>query len=360
MRDQSFDFAEAIDDPQRFKEIGLDPNKIDEIRKKLLSLSLEILSEKEEKLELIEEGKFWLIGSCICTLGRCKIKDSELHESILNCLMGYMDCPLEFAIEAIYSLGRLVDVVPKDAWECRILHLVDFIETSDDTTSWNGAYALVSLAPKMDGKFLQEQIGRTLNVAKSNTGFRKAHAVFSLGKFYQYADSKEEILDTLLLSVRDPDEDTRRASIFALEDCISDGTKDKIFNLLEDLLEDKAKSVKYGALEALTEILPYKISDEAFERILEFLQADEPGIRWRVVLAINKAYPELDAKQKEKAVSVLTELIKDEDIFVKVRAYEALLNIKDLEKKTFPEVDKALKGESDFVRQWVLWGSEQE
>jgi hypothetical protein len=84
-------------------------------------------------------------------------------------------------------------------------------------------------------------------------------------------------------------------------------------------------------------------------RSLEFLKAGEPGIRWRVVLAMNKAYPEFYAKQREKAVSVLTELIKDEDIFVKVRAYEAFLNIMSLEKK-----------ESDFVRQWVLYNFEQE
>jgi hypothetical protein len=31
------------------------------------------------------------------------------------------------------------------------------------------------------------------------------------------------------------------------------------------------------------------------------------------------------------------------------------LNIKDVEKRAFPEVDEALKEESDFVRQWVLY-----
>jgi HEAT repeat protein len=74
-----------------------------------------------------------------------------------------------------------------------------------------------------------------------------------------------------------------------------------------------------------------------------------------VALATNKAYPELDAEQREKALSVLTALIKDEDIFVKVRAYEALFNIKNLEKKELPEVDEALRKESDFVRQWTLY-----
>jgi HEAT repeat protein len=222
-------------------------------------------------------------------------------------------------------------------------------------------YALASLAPKMDAKLLQSQVGRILNVARSHTGFRKAHAVSALGKLYQYVDNvdmKEEILDALLLAARDNDENTRRASIFAWEDCISDRTKDRIFNLFEALLEDEAKAVKYGALEALTEVLPYKIGDSAFDRIVGFLKADEPWVRWRVVLAMNKAYPELDAKQREKVTSVLRGLIKDEDIFVKVRAHQALLNIKDVEKRAFPEVDEALKEESDFVRQWVLYSLE--
>jgi hypothetical protein len=44
--DQLFNFAEAMDHPEKFKEIGLDPSRIDEIREKLLTLSIEILSEK--------------------------------------------------------------------------------------------------------------------------------------------------------------------------------------------------------------------------------------------------------------------------------------------------------------------------
>jgi hypothetical protein len=60
-------------------------------------------------------------------------------------------------------------------------------------------------------------------------------------------------------------------------------------------------------------------------------------------------------RQKGKAVSVLKGLIKDEDIFVKVRDYEAFLKIKDLEKKIFPEIDDALKKELEFVRHWVLY-----
>jgi len=123
-------------------------------------------------------------------------------------------------------------------------------------------------------------------------------------------------------------------------------------------LEDKAKTVKYGALEIMTEVLPYKISNKTFEKILGFLKADKSWIRWRAVLAINRAYSELNASEKEKAVSVLRGIIEDKDIFVKVRAYEALLNIKVLERRNFPEVDEALRKESDFVRQWVLYNKE--
>jgi HEAT repeat protein len=233
------------------------------------------------------------------------------------------------------------------------------METGDDTASWNSAYTLGRLAARVDGESLRAYISRVLNVAKSGEGFRKAHAISALGKLYHYADLKKVILDTLLLATRDLDKNVTRAAIFALKDCISEKTKDKILKLFENLLEDEVKTVKYGALEALTEVLPYKISDKAFDRILSFLKADEPWVRWRVALAINKAYAELDARQRKKVVSVLTELIKDEDIFVKVRAYEAFLNIKDLEKRDFPEVNEALKKEPNFVQQWVLYNSEQ-
>ncbi len=207
-------------------------------------------------------------------------------------------------------------------------------------------------------KYYPQYLAPAIWYRKAKTSFRKIHLVSASGRLNRYVDLKGNTLDTLLLAAQDPDENTRRASIFALEDCISDETKDKIFNLLEDLLEDKAKTVKYGALEALTEVLPYKISDKAFDKILGFLNVDEQWVRWRVVLALNKACPQLDTKQKEKAVRVLTELIKDEDIFVKVRAYEGLLNIKDIEKRSFPEVDEALKEESDFVRRWVFYSFE--
>ena len=353
LSDQYFNFAEAIDHPEGFKEIGLEPLKIDEIRKKLLTLSLEILSEgKVEETELIR--------CCIHIVGRCSIKEKELYGSIIGCLVRYMNRDLTFAIEATKSIKRLADV-SSEMWgsQNRVEHLVRLIETGDDASSWNGAYALARLAVKVDRKSLQAYIGRVLNVARLNTGFRKAHAASALGKLYNYADLKEEILDALLLAARDPDENTRRTAIFALEGCISEGRKDKIFSYFEVLLEDEAKAVKYGALEALTEALPYKIGCKAFDRILSFLKADEPWVRWRVALALNKAYSELDAKQRKKAVSVLRELIKDEDIFVKIRAYEAFLNIKDLEKQDFLEVDKALKGEPDFVQQWVLYNSEQ-
>ena len=356
-----FNFADAIDHPEKFKELGLDPLKVDEIRRRLLTLSLEVLTERETEPELEEEGKLWLIGRYIGLLGQCTTtKDSELHESILSCLMKYIDYSLEFANEAAHSLGRLADIIPKDAWKSRIRHLVDVLETGDDTTSWNGAYALASLAPKIDSKFLQEQIGRVLTVARSDAGFRKAHAVSALGKLYQYADLKEEILNMLLIGARDPGENTRRAAIFALEDCTSDGTEGEIFSLFEDLLEDEVKMVKYGALEALTEVLPYKINNQAFDKILEFLKADEPWVRWRVALTLNKAYPELGAEQRERAVSVLTGLIKDEDVFVKVRAYEAFLNIRKFEKREFLKVDEALKNESDFVQHWVLYNVDLE
>ena len=264
-------------------------------------------------------------------------------------------------MQASRALETLADITSPEMWESqnRTEHLARLIETRDDMISWNGAYAVVRLAPKMEKKTLQSQVSTILSIAGSSTGFRKAHAVSALGKLYQYADSKGEILDMLLLSAQDPDENIRRASIFALEDCISDGTEGKILSLFEDLLEDEAKTVKYGALEALTEVLPCKISDKAFHKMLGFLEADEPWIRWRAVLGIGKAYPELNPSEKETAVCILTELTKDEDVFVKVRAYEAFLNIKDVEKQDFPEVDGALRKESDFVRQWVLYNFDQ-
>ncbi len=346
-----FRIADALDHPERFKEIELDPLKIDDIRRKLLSLSREILSEGgTEETELI--------SSCIRILGRCSIKEKELYGRIIDCLIGCMNRSSIFAVEATRSLERLADVASSDALkENRIGDLVQLIETGDDEASWNGAYALGRLAGKVDRDLLQGHIGRVSSAARSNTSFRKANSISCLGKLYQYSNSskKEEILDTLLHGVQDPDEKTRRASIFALAECISDGTKDRILNCFEDLLEDEAKTVKYGALEALTEVLPYRISDKAFDEIQGFLEADEQWIRWRVALALNKAYPELDTRQKEKAVSILKELIHDEDIFVKVRAYEALMNIKEIEKKEIPEVGKALKEETDFVRQWVLY-----
>jgi HEAT repeat protein len=241
----------------------------------------------------------------------------------------------------------------------KIEELINLLENGDDMASWDAAYTLIMRAPKMDRRLIKVQISRVLNVVRSKAGFRKANAITVLGKLFQYAEVKEEILDTLLFAIRDPDENTRRASIFALSNCISDETRDKILKVFENLLEDKAKTVKYGALEIMTEVLPHKISNKTFDRILGFLEADESWIRWRAVLAINKAYFELNISEKEKAVSVLRGIIEDKDIFVKVRAYEALLNIKDLEKRDFPEVDEALRKESDFVRQWVLYNKEK-
>ena len=241
----------------------------------------------------------------------------------------------------------------------KIEELINLLENGDDTASWDAAYTIIMSAPKMDRRLIEIQISRVLNVVRSKAGFRKVNAITVLGKLFQYADVKEEILDTLLLATRDPDENTRRASIFALSNCISDETRDKILKVFENLLEDKAKTVRYGALEIMTEVLPYKINNKTFDRILEFLKADESWIRWRAVLAINRAYTELNANEKEKAISVLRGLIEDKDIFVKVRAYEALLNIKVLERRDFPEVDETLRKESDFVRQWVLYNKEK-
>ena len=241
----------------------------------------------------------------------------------------------------------------------KIEELINLLENGDDMTSWDAAYTLIMSAPNMDRRLIKMQISRVLNVERSKSGFRKVNAITVLGKLFQYADVKEEILDTLLLATRDPDKDTRRASIFALSNCISDETRDKILKVFENLLEDKAKTVRYGALEIMTEVLPYKINNKTFDRILEFLKADESWIRWRAVLAINRAYTELNANEKEKAISVLRGLIEDKDIFVKVRAYEALLNIKVLERRDFPEVDETLRKESDFVRQWVLYNKEK-
>lgn len=241
----------------------------------------------------------------------------------------------------------------------KIEELINLMENGDDMASWDAAYTLIMTAPKMDRRLIEVQISRVLNVVRSNAGFRKVNAITVLGKLFQYAYVKEEILDTLLLATRDPDEDTRRASIFALSNCISNKTRDKILKVFEDLLEDKAKTVRYGALEIMTEVLPYKISNKTFDRIWGFLEANESWIRWRAVLAINKAYTELNASEKEKAISVLRGLIEDKDIFVKVRAYEALLNIKELERRDFPEVDETLRKESDFVCQWVLYNKEK-
>ena len=346
-----FGITDAMEHPERFQEIGLDPRRIDEIQRKLLSSSLEVLSQEAEENELIR--------GCIGILGQCKVKDNKLHDNILDCLMKYMDQELMFSLEATHSFYKLAELVSPEALERRIEHLVHLLEVGDEMASWNGAYALAKLAAKVDKKSLQAHISRVLNVVRLNTGFRKAHAISALAKLYHYADLKEEILDTLLLAAQDFDENIRRASIFALSDCISEGTKDKILNLFEELLEDEVKTVKYGALEALTEVLPYKVSSEAFCSILEFLEADEPWVRWRVVLAINKAYSELDASEKERAINALSKVVQDGDIFVRVKTYEAFLNIRDLDKQDFPKIDEALKRESDFVQRWVLYNFDQ-
>lgn len=233
--------------------------------------------------------------------------------------------------------------------------LVDLLENGDDNASWDAAYALMRTAADAANGSFQAHIGRIMDIARSKAGFTKLHAITVLGKLFRRADDSEEILDTLLLCATDPDANTRRASLFALSECISDGTRDRILGVFEDLLADGAKTVKFAALEVLTETLPHTIRGGTLDRILRFLEADELSIRWRAVLAMNKAYPKLNAEDKDTALRVLRQAIESEDIFVKVRAYEALLNISDLEKRRFPEVDEALERESEFLRQWVLY-----
>ena len=233
--------------------------------------------------------------------------------------------------------------------------LVDLLENGDDNASWDAAYALMRSAADDANGPLQAHIGRIMDIARSKAGLTKARAITVLGKLFRHADDSEEILDMLLLAARDPDANTRRASLFALSDCISDGTRDRILGVFQDLLADGAKTVTFAALEVLTETLPHTIRGGTLDRILRFLEADELSIRWRAVLAMNKAYPKLNAEDKDTALRVLRQAIESEDIFVKVRAHEALLNISDLEKRRFPEVDEALERESGFVRQWVLY-----
>ena len=111
--DQLFKFAEAMDHPEKFKEIGLDPSRIDEIREKLLTLSIEILSEKKRGKE--EERELTL--SCIHILGRCGIKEKELHDSIIDCLVGCMNYDFTLAVEAAKSIERLAAIILPEMWE---------------------------------------------------------------------------------------------------------------------------------------------------------------------------------------------------------------------------------------------------
>lgn len=241
--------------------------------------------------------------------------------------------------------------------------LIDLLENGDDRTSWDAACNLMR-APRgylKAGRFRVPLahgswgalVDRTVDIARSTAGFTKVNAIYVLGKLFPRVDNREEVLDTLLLTARDSDANVRRASVFALADCISDDTKSKIVGVFEDLLADEAKTVRFAALEVLTEALPHRIGEGTLDRIMEFLEADEVSIRWRAALAIDKAYPGLNVEDKVTAIGVLRQAIESEDIFVKVRAYQALFNIRDSEARGFPEVDAVLERESEFVRLWA-------
>jgi len=233
--------------------------------------------------------------------------------------------------------------------------LVDLLEDSDDSVSWEAAYDLMKMIADVSDGALRAHVGRILDIALSTVGSPKIHAIYVLGKLLAHSDSHEEILDTLLLSAKDGDERTRRASLFALSDCTADATRDKIFGVFEDLLADRATDVRFAALEVLTEALPHGIRKGTLGLIVEFLGSDEVSTRWRAILAIDKAYPMLKAEDKDAAIGVLRQAIGSEDIFVKVRAYQALSNIGDLEKRSFPEIDAALAKESEFVQHWARY-----
>lgn len=202
-----------------------------------------------------------------------------------------------------------------------------------------------------------ENAAGTMDITKSGD-YGKVSSIYMLGNQFARSDDREKILDSLLISARDPDANVRRASLFSLVDCISDDTRVRIVGVFEDLLADETKTVKYAALEVLTEALPHSIREGTLDRILGFLEADEVSIRWQAILAIDKAYPDLNAEDRDTAVGVLSQAIDSEDIFVKVRAYQALSNIRDSEKRSFPEVDAALERESDFVQWWAHYNDD--
>lgn len=239
-----------------------------------------------------------------------------------------------------------------------IQELVELLEDSDDDVSWEAAYDLMKMVTDAPDGELLGHVSQIMDIATSTAGAPRIHAIYVLGKLCACADDREKMLDTLLLGARDPDARVRRASLFALSDCLSDDTRDGIVRVFEDLLVDKARTVRFAALEALTEALPHGIRDETLSRIVDFLKSDEVSIRWRAVLAIDKAYAKLGTEDKETALRVLTQAIQSEDIFVKVRAYEALYNIQNLEKQPFPEVHAALESESDFVQLWARYNDD--
>lgn len=301
-----------------------------------------------------------------------KFASSEARDALKEISAGDGNAILQANIGRIMDIARSTDGFPGASTSAVLLTLfpdagargeildtlAHILENNDSVASWGAAEALMKIALDGGNGDLQPYAGRIAAIAASAGGHTKVHAITVLGKLFPHADGPEGILDTLLLFARDPDENARRASIFALSDCIYSDTRDRILGVFEHLLADNAKTVRHAALEILTEALPHRIGKETLSRITQFLEAGEVSIRWRSAFAIGKAYPELGAEDKGTALRVLRQATGYEDAFVKIRAYEALLNVMDLEKRRFSDVDAALARESDFVRQWVLGDSD--
>jgi len=305
----------------------------------------------EELLGLLEKGDDNASGEASRFLMDMVSTDVDLQAQASR-IMRIATSSVDFArANAVAVLAKLFPYTDSCA---EILDLLTgFLESDDDNASWEAAYGLMKTAVDNANGALQTHVGRIMGIATSTAGHTRVHAITVLGKLFPHVDGREGILNALIRFAEDPDANVRRASLFALTDCISDDAKDEIVGVFEALLADETKTVKFAALEVLTEALPHRISKGTLERILRFLEADEVSIRWRAILAIDKAYPELSAQDQKTAVGALTQAIGSEDAFVKVRAYQALFNIRDSEKRTFPEVDAALERESDFVQLWA-------
>lgn len=279
-------------------------------------------------------------------------------------LLAFVDRIMDIAGSQAGSGGANATIVLAELLPCAgnreaiLERLVDILENGSSAASWEAVYALMRTAVADTDGAMQAHAGRTMDIARSAADSAKIHAIYLLAKLFPRADNSDEILNTLLRTAEDADGNARRASLFSLADCISDDTKDTIVGVFENLLADEEKNVRFAALEVLTEALPHRIGDATLERIIAFLEADEVSIRWRGILAIDKAYPQLSAADKETAVRVLTQAIESEDIFVKVRAYQGIFNIRDSEQRSFPKVDAALAEESEFVRLWARYNEE--